>query len=98
MPDDAAGPDEKTSPTVRVQVRDETGTWNVYNAYAQPKQKLDFNLTVVGTANLDVFVNNELISSTALGLEPPVQESQRLGPAPQHAKKPNLGLPKDVNR
>jgi beta-lactam-binding protein with PASTA domain len=86
VPDDAAGPDGKTSPTVRVQVRDETGTWNVYNAYAQPKQKLDFNLTVVGTANLDVFVNNELIDSTRLGVEPQMQEKQEMGPAPPHAK------------
>jgi serine/threonine-protein kinase len=98
VPDDAAGPDGKTSPTVRVQVRDETGTWNVYNAYAQPKQKLDFNLTVVGTANLDVFVNNELINSTPLGLEPPMQEKQELGSAPKAANTPDLGLPKDVNR
>ena len=90
VPDDAAGPDDKTSPTVRVQVRDETGTWTVYNAYAQPKQKLDFDLTVVGTANLDVFVNNELIDSTRVGVEPPLQERQQLGPAP--------ALPKDVTR
>jgi beta-lactam-binding protein with PASTA domain len=98
VPDDAAGPDGKTTPTVRVQVRDETGTWNVYNAFAEPKQKLDFNLTVVGTANLDVFVNNELINSTPLGLEPPLQEKQELGPTPKQAATPNLGLPKDVNR
>jgi len=70
---------------VRVQVRDETGTWNVYNAYAQPKQRLDFNLTVVGTAELDVFVNEELISSTKLGHEPAMQERQQLGPPPPHA-------------
>lgn len=88
VPDDAAGADGKTSPTVRVQVRDETGTWNVYNAYAQPKQKLDFNLTVVGTANLDVFVNNELIESTALGIEPPMQEKQHMGPPPAGSKPP----------
>ncbi len=98
VPDDAAGADGKTSPTVRIQVRDETGTWNVYNAYAQPKQRLDFNLTVVGTANLDIFVNNELIDSTRLGVEPPVQEKQQLGPAPKVKATPNLGLPKDVNR
>ncbi len=55
---------------VRIEVRDQTGTWNVYDAYAQPKQKLDFNLTVVGTSELDVYVDNELISSTKLGVEP----------------------------
>ncbi len=71
VPEDAAGSSPDKTPTVRVQVRDETGTWNVYDAYAQPKQKLDFNLTVVGTAELDVFVNDELIDSTKLGVEPP---------------------------
>ena len=84
VPEDAASQGEK-SPVVRVQVRDETGTWNVYNAYAQPKQRLDFNLTVVGTAELDVFVNEELINSTRLGNEPAMQERQRLGPPPPHS-------------
>jgi len=83
IPADAVSTGEKSA-TVRVEVRDETGTWNVYNAYAEPKQKLEFNLTVVGTAELDVFVNNELIDSTKLGVEPPVQEKQHLGPAPPH--------------
>jgi beta-lactam-binding protein with PASTA domain len=55
---------------VRIAVHDETGTWNVYNAFAQPRQKLDFNLTVVGTAELDTYVNNELLGSTQLGAEP----------------------------
>jgi len=84
VPEDAASQREK-SPIVRVQVRDETGTWNVFNAYAQPKQRLDFNLTVVGTAELDVFVNEELINATKLGNEPPMQEHQQLGPDPKHA-------------
>lgn len=84
VPEDAAKQSDK-SPVVRVQVRDETGTWNVYNAYAEPKQRLEFNLTVVGTAELDVFVNEELISSTKLGVEPPNQERQELGPAPPHS-------------
>jgi serine/threonine-protein kinase len=58
------------APIVRIEVRDDTGTWSVFNAYAQPKQRLDFNLTVVGTAELDMYVNNELLSSTKLGSEP----------------------------
>ena len=69
-------------------MRDETGTWNVYNAFAQPKQKLDFNLTVVGTAELDVFVNNELLDSTSLGVEPSFQEKQQMGPLPPGSKPP----------
>jgi beta-lactam-binding protein with PASTA domain len=80
VPDTQAGLDK--APAVRIEVRDETGTWSVYNAYAQPKQRLDFNLTVVGTAELDVYVNNELLSSTKLGSEPLLQERQYVGPAP----------------
>ena len=34
-------------------------------------QKLDFNVTVVGTAELDTYVNNELLNATKLGVEPP---------------------------
>jgi serine/threonine-protein kinase len=68
---------------VRLEVRDETGTWNAYDAYAQPRQKLDFNVTAIGTSELDMYVNNELLSSTKLGKEPPVQETQRMGPAPK---------------
>lgn len=68
--------------SVRLEVRDETGTWNVYNAFAQPKQRLDLNLTVVGTGELDMYVNNELLNSTRLGTEPPVQEKQIVGPPP----------------
>ncbi len=82
VPEDAARQNEK-SPVVRVQVRDETGTWNVYNAYAEPKARLNFNLTVIGTAAIDVFVNEELISSTKLGSEPRMQERQELGPDPK---------------
>jgi serine/threonine-protein kinase len=69
------------SPLVRVEVRDDTGTWNVYNAYAQPKQKLEFNLTVVGTAELDVYIDNELLDSTRLGIEPAPPKPS--GPAPK---------------
>ncbi len=93
VPEDAAG-DNGQPPTVRVQIRDETGTWNVYSAYASPKQRLDFNLNVVGTSELDVFVNNELVDSTKLGVEPPRQEKQQLGPKPAKAKPPANLLPK----
>jgi hypothetical protein len=89
VPDDLTDVAPDHTPLVRVQVRDETGTWNVYNAYAQPKQKLDFNLTVVGTAELDVFVDNELLDSTSLGVEPAMQEKQEVGPKPP---KPNPSL------
>jgi hypothetical protein len=48
----------------------------VYDGFAQGGQKLDFNLTVVGTAELDTYINNELLNQTKLGKEPP------LGPPP----------------
>ncbi|GAC1397087.1 MAG: hypothetical protein NVS2B8_12410 [Vulcanimicrobiaceae bacterium] len=82
VPEDAAKQRDK-SPVVRVEVRDATGAWNAYNAYAQPKQRLDFNLTAVGTAQLNVFVNEELINTTKLGIEPKRQERQELGPDPK---------------
>jgi beta-lactam-binding protein with PASTA domain len=55
---------------VRMEVRDDTGTWNVYDGFAQGGQKLDFNLTVVGTAELDTYINNELLNQTTIGKEP----------------------------
>jgi serine/threonine-protein kinase len=80
---------------VRLEVRDETGTWNVYSAYAQPKQRLDLNLTVVGTAELDMYVNNELLNQTKLGAEPAAQEKQVVAPPlPVHAATAKPATPK----
>jgi serine/threonine-protein kinase len=78
VPEDPDAADKPVA--LRIQVRDETGEWNVYNAYAQPHQKLDFNLTVIGTAELDVYVNGALLSSSRLGEEPAMQEKQSVGP------------------
>ncbi|GAC1426890.1 MAG: hypothetical protein NVSMB5_21540 [Candidatus Velthaea sp.] len=64
-------PARDATANVRMEVRDETGTWNVYNGFAQAGQKLDFNLTVIGTAELDTYINNELLNQTKLGVEPP---------------------------
>ena len=72
------------SQRVRISVRDDTGEWNVYDGFAMPGQRLDFELTVVGTSWVDVYLNNELQSQTQLGKEPP-----RPTPAPGH-----FGLPK----
>lgn len=70
---------------VRIEVRDDTGTWNVYDGYAQGGQKLDFNLTVVGTSELDTYINNELQNQTTLGKEPklPVPTAPP-SPLPKH--------------
>ncbi len=55
---------------VRIAVSDATGQYNLYDAYAQPGQKLDFNLTAVGSATVGIFVNNVLLSQSVLGVEP----------------------------
>jgi beta-lactam-binding protein with PASTA domain len=57
---------------VRMQVRDQTGTWDVFDGFAQGGQKLDFNVTAIGTAELETYVNNELLDQATLGVEPPL--------------------------
>ena len=75
---------------LRIEVHDQTGTWNIYNAYAEPKQKLDFNVTVVGTAQLDTYINDELQNSATIGVEPPLL-------AKKHTKPPEAApVPKGV--
>jgi serine/threonine-protein kinase len=69
---------------VRLEIRDQTGTWNVYDGYAQGGQRLDFNLTTVGVAELDTYINNELLNQTQLGIEPP-----RPSPSPAQSPEPN---------
>lgn len=64
---------------VRMQVRDETGTWNVYDGYAQSGQKLDFNVTAIGTAELDTYVNNELLDAAKIGVEPGLSAPKKTG-------------------
>ena len=56
---------------IRLEVRDQTGNWNVYDGYAQGGQKLDLTVTAVGTAELDTYVNEELLNATKVGVEPP---------------------------
>jgi beta-lactam-binding protein with PASTA domain len=67
---------------VRMQVRDDTGTWNVYDAYAQGGAKIDLNVTAIGTAELDTYVNNELLDVAKIGTEPPLPKHS---PAPSAA-------------
>ncbi len=57
---------------VRVRVTDATGQYDLYHAYAEPGQKLDFTVTAVGTSVVDMFVNGRLVGETRLGSEPPV--------------------------
>lgn len=55
---------------VRLVMHDATGTYDVYDAYAQPGQKLDFTVTALGTSLVDMYANNVLVGETRLGLEP----------------------------
>ncbi|MGC9992614.1 MAG: PASTA domain-containing protein [Candidatus Cybelea sp.] len=64
-----------TQPTTQLDVRlaltDATGQYDLYHAFAQPGQKLDFTVTAVGTSVLDMYVNDTLVGETRLGTEPP---------------------------
>jgi serine/threonine-protein kinase len=63
---------------IRMQVRDQTGTWDVFDGYAQGGQKLDLNVTAVGPAELETYINNELLDQAVLAAEP-----ARPSPAPR---------------
>ena len=56
---------------VRLSLTDATGRYDLYHAFAEPGQKLDFTVTAVGTSLLDMYVNNTLVGETRLGTEPP---------------------------
>ncbi len=73
-------PARKDAANVRVEVRDDTGVWNVYNGYAQGGQKVDLNVTAVGTAEVDTYINNELLNQTIIGKEPPLPPPPTPGP------------------
>jgi beta-lactam-binding protein with PASTA domain len=70
---------------VVLRVRDATGQYDAYRAYAQPGQKIDFVVTAVGTSVVDLFVNDVLVGETRLGNEPPViydQNKPKATPSP----------------
>jgi beta-lactam-binding protein with PASTA domain len=68
---------------VTLRVRDATGQYDAYRAYAQPGQKLDFIVTAVGTSVVQLFVDNQMVGETRLGDEPPrVYNSESPSPSP----------------
>lgn len=69
---------------VRLSITDATGQYDLYHAFAQPGQKLDFTVTAVGTSVLDMYVDNALVGETRLGTEPPsiYDEKKKATPAP----------------
>ncbi len=66
---------------VRMVVRDQTGTWTVYDGFTQGGSKIDVNVTAIGTAELDTYVNDELLNSTKIGVEPPLPSIPHRRPA-----------------
>jgi eukaryotic-like serine/threonine-protein kinase len=56
---------------VRLSLTDATGRYDLYHAFAEPGQKLDFTVMGVGTSLLDMYVNNTLVGEERLGTEPP---------------------------
>jgi beta-lactam-binding protein with PASTA domain len=67
---------------VKLTMYDATGKYDLYHAYAEPGQKLDFTVTAVGTSVLGMYVNNQLVGETRLGAEPPAIYTQKASPAP----------------
>jgi beta-lactam-binding protein with PASTA domain len=71
---------------VRMAVTDDTGKYNLFDGYAQPGQKLDFNITTIGASVVDFYVNNVLVGETRLGHEEPKNaygSGASPGPAPK---------------
>ncbi len=67
---------------VRLSLTDATGQYDLYRAFAEPGQKLDFTVTAVGTSVLDMFVNDQLVGETRLGAEPPAVYNEKASPSP----------------
>jgi eukaryotic-like serine/threonine-protein kinase len=77
VPDQAQQSDQQTDQQqqqldVRLTVTDATGKYDLYHAFAEPGQKLDFTVTAIGTSLVDMYVNDVLVGETRLGTEPPV--------------------------
>jgi len=65
-------PPTETSAHLRVVADDALGAHPVYDAFAQPGQRLDLTTTTVGVAELDTYLNDDLIDRTVVGHEPPI--------------------------
>lgn len=63
--------DQQQQLDVRLTVTDATGKYDLYHAFAEPGQKLDFTVTALGTSVVDMYVNDALVGETRLGTEPP---------------------------
>ncbi len=67
---------------VRLSLTDATGHYDIYHAFAEPGQKLDFMVTAIGTSLLDMYVNDALAGEIRLGTEPPKVYNVKASPSP----------------
>jgi beta-lactam-binding protein with PASTA domain len=67
---------------VRLVVTDATGKYDLYHAFSEPGQKLDFIVTAIGTSLVDMYVNGTLVGETRLGTEPAAVYGQKPRPSP----------------
>lgn len=85
VPDESNGGRQQLD--VKLTVTDATGKYDLYHAFAEPGQKLDFTVTSVGTSLVDMYVNDQLVGETRLGTEPPVVYGKKPAtPAPRSSK------------
>lgn len=66
---------------VRFAVSDATGRYDLFNGYAEPGEKFDFNVTTIGTSAIYFFVNGTLLGETKVGQEPPNAYGSPASPA-----------------
>jgi beta-lactam-binding protein with PASTA domain len=88
VPDQAqsvqSAPQNASQLDVRLTVTDATGKYDLYHAFAEPGQKLDFTVTAIGTSLVDMYVNDALVGETRLGAEPPaVYGKKPVTPSPE---------------
>jgi beta-lactam-binding protein with PASTA domain len=67
---------------VKLTVTDETGRYDLYHAFAEPGQKLNFTVTAVGTSVVGMYVNGRLVGESRLGIEPAAIYDQKPSPSP----------------
>lgn len=56
---------------VRFSISDATGSYDLFNGFAEPGQKYNLNVTTIGTSAIYFFVNGTLLGETKISQEPP---------------------------
>lgn len=73
---------------VVLRVRDATGQYDAYRAYAQPGQKIDFVVTAIGTSVVDFLADDVLVGESRLGIEPAkIYDENKPSPSPSPGTK-----------